>query len=162
MRRARTRSLYGLAWKSKHEKRNKCGKRASVRTFVGELGDGALHGKRIARLELLVHVLAYHALLVFLDQQHDLTLVLWARNGRIRAHGQLALLIHRRTWCALRRAHDDKRSNWGESSAAAVAGQLEDEARGVVVVRLDCFQLEVKEALRVQGRRGLLRLGRGG
>src|SRR5260221_3569608 len=120
----------------------------TVSTFVGELGDGALDGQRIARLELFMHVLAYHALLIFLDQQYDLTLVLWARNRRICADGQIALLIYRCTWCALRRTHDDKRRNGGERGTAAIAGQLEDEARSIVVVRLDGFQFEVEEALR--------------
>jgi hypothetical protein len=145
-------------WKRKYEIRNKWG---DVSTFVGELGYGALDGKRIARLELFMHVLAYHALLVFLDQQYDLTLMLWARNRRICAHSQIALLIYRCTWCTLRCPHDDKRRNGGERGTAAIARQLEDEARGIVVVRLDGLQFEVKEALRVEGRRGLLRLGRG-
>src|SRR5260221_13826424 len=125
---------------------------------------GPLTVSVFARFKLLVHVLAYHALLVFLDQQYDLTLVLWARNRRICAHSQLALLILRCTWYALRRTHDDKRCNGGERSAAAVAGHLEDEARVVVAVRLDVLQIEVweLEALRVEGKRGLFQLRRGG
>ena len=93
-----------------------------TRTFVGELGDGALDGERIARLELLVHVLAHHALLVLLDEQHDLALVLRARNRRIRAHGQVALLIEGRARRTLGRTHDDERRDGRERGGVGPAG----------------------------------------
>ena len=101
-----------------------------------------------------MHVLADHPILILLNQQHELALTIRARNRRIRAHGRIALLVHRRTLAAFGRAHDDKRGDGRERRAAI--GQLEDEARGVVVVRLDGFKLEVEETLWVQ--RGLFLL----
>src|SRR6266404_1605175 len=66
------------------------------RTFVGELGDGALDAERVARLEPLVHVLAQRPALVFLDEQHELARVLRARHGRVRAHDGVPVLVARR------------------------------------------------------------------
>lgn len=131
------------------------------RTFVGEFGDGALDSERVIRLEPLMHVLAYHPILVFLNKQYELALLIRARNRRICAHGQIALLVHGRIRTAFRSAHDDEGSN-GRKCRATV-GQLKDEARGVVVVRLDCFELEVEETLGVQRGSFLLLfwLGRG-
>ena len=131
------------------------------RTFVREFGDGALDGERVIWLEPLMDVLAYHPILIFLNKQHELALLIRARNRRICAHGQIALLVHGRIRTAFRRAHDDERGDGRE--CRATVGQLEDEARRVVVVRLDRFELEVEETLGVQ--RGffllLIWLGRG-
>ena len=62
----------------------------------------------------------------------------------MRVHNQLTLLIHQCTRCALRCAHGDKQGDGGERNTTAVTGKLEVEGRGVVAVRLDCFQLEVE------------------
>lgn len=96
-----------------------------------------------------MHVLANHPILVLLDQQHEFALLIRARNRRVRAHGQVSLLVH---GCpvllaALGRAHDDERGDGRERRAAV--GELEGEARGVVVVGLDGFELEIEETLGV-------------
>ena len=128
------------------------------RTFVGEFGDGALDSERIIRLESLMHVLAYHPILIFLNKQYELAFLIRARNGRICAHDQIAFLVYGRTRTAFRRAHNDEGGD-GRKCRATV-GQLEDEARGIVVVRLDCFELEVEETLGVQRGSFLLWFGR--
>ena len=131
--------------------------RAGARTFIGKLGDRALDGESVAWLELLVHVLADHPILVFLNQQHELALLLRTRDGRIRANGQIALLIYGRTGNALGCAHDDQGRDGRERRLAV--GQFKDEARRVVVVRFDRLKLEIEEALRVQRGLFLLLLG---
>ena len=130
------------------------------RTFVGEFGDGALYGKRVIWLEPLMHVLAHHPSLVFLNEQHELAFLIRVRNRRICAYDRIALLVHGRIRTAFGRAHDDERGNGRERRATV--GQLEDEARGVVVVRLDCFELEIEETLGVQRGFFLLLLWFGG
>jgi hypothetical protein len=62
----------------------------------------------------------------------------------MRVHNQLTLLIHQCTWCALRRVHGDERGDGGERNTTAITGKLEVEARGVVAVQLNCFQLKVE------------------
>ena len=118
-----------------------------------------------------MHVLAHHAALVPLDEEHELALVVRRRDRCIRADDRVALLIKRCVFCAFRRTHDDERSDGRERSAAV--RQLENEARGVVVVGLDCLQLQIEETLWIKcgllfglrfgcGRRRRCREGRGG
>ena len=117
------------------------------RTFVGEFGDGALDSERVIWFEPLVHVLAHHPIIIFLNEQHELALLIRARNRRICAQGQIALLVHGCIRTAFRCAHDDEGGD-GRKCRATVR-QLKDEARGIVVVRLDRFELEVEETLGV-------------
>ena len=132
----------GFRWrKHKHKYRY-------VRTFVREFGDGALDGEGVARLEPLVHVLANQAILVLFDEQHEFALMIRARNGRVRAHGRFPLFVQGRVLTVLGGAHDDKRGD-GRERRALVVGQLKGEARGVVVVGFDGFELEVEETLGV-------------
>ena len=51
------------------------------------------------------------------------------------------------TTLTLGRAHDDKRGDGRERRATV--GQLEGEARGIVVVGLNGFELEIEETLGV-------------
>jgi hypothetical protein len=78
-----------------------------LRTFVWELWDRARDRERGAWLEPLVHVLAQHAALVFLDED-EISLVLWARNGYIWADDRIALLAKRRPVGAFGRTNDDE------------------------------------------------------
>jgi hypothetical protein len=114
-----------------------------MRTFVRELDDGALDGERGTWLQPLVHVLAYHAALILLDEEHKLALVFRLRDRCIRADDRVALLVERHVIGAFRRADDDERSDGRERRAAV--WELEDEARGVVVVRLDCLSFRSRK-----------------
>ncbi len=70
-----------------------------------------------------------------------------ARNGRVGANGQIALIVHGCILTALGRAHDDERGDGRERRATV--GQLKGEARGIVVVGFDGFELEIEEIVGV-------------
>jgi hypothetical protein len=66
------------------------------RTLVRELGDRALDGQRVTRLERLVDVLGRLASVVLLDEEHELARVVRRRDRCIRAHDGLSLVVRER------------------------------------------------------------------
>jgi hypothetical protein len=78
--------------------------------------------------------------------------MIWAQIGGVCANGQIALIVYGCILTALRRAHDDdEREVMGKSAAPrATVGQLEGEARGIVVIGLDGFEIEIEEIVGVQ------------
>ena len=70
-----------------------------------------------------------------------------ARNGGVCANGQIARIVYGCILNALGPAHDDERG--GGRERGATVGQLKGEARGIVVVGLDGFELEIEEIVGV-------------
>jgi hypothetical protein len=73
--------------------------------------------------------------------------MIWARNGRVSANGQIVLIVHGWILTALGRAHEDERGDGRERRATV--GELKGEARCIVVVGLDGFELEIEEIVGV-------------
>ena len=85
---------------------------------------------------------------LLISNTSSLALMIWARNGHVCANGQIALIIHGCALTALGRAHDDDRGNGRERRATV--GQLKCEARGIVIVGLDGFEIDIEEIVGVQ------------
>ncbi len=83
-----------------------------------------------------------------------------ARNRCVGTNGQIALIVHGCILTTLGWAHDDERGDGRERRATV--GELKGEARGIVVVGLDGFEIEEIVGVQRGFFLGLFRLGGGG